>query len=243
LSEIHAKVRDTYDGSFIADERPANVPVNKRTTRFGSTRVNDIQARVAEAVDKASYDVYGTDSRSARMDNNTRNSTNVTLTSNTFPDTGTHQSFLLPDLPNLSELVSGVYENGAPVFPGKNKSRTTRFVSPPHDGGEPSYVRYHRPVDAVPIPEDEKALFVSLRLLQDKVAELELARSETEKRLEDMREENATLKADKARRQKEQYSRLRAYGSDEEEYGQINRKLSSEKSRMYPSLFSKCFTD
>ncbi|KAL1850850.1 hypothetical protein Plec18170_006687 [Paecilomyces lecythidis] len=232
LSDIHAKVRDTYDGSFIADERPANVPVNKRTTRFGSARVNDIQARVAEAVDKASYDVYGRDSRGARMDSNTRNSANITQTSNTFADTGTHQSFLLPDLPNISELVSGVYDDGTPVFPGKNKSRTTRFVSPPHDGGEPSYLPNHRPIDAVPIPEDEKALFVSLRLLQDKVAELELARSETEKKLEDMREENAVLKADKARRQKDQYNRLRYYGSDEEEYGQANRKLSTEKNRL-----------
>ncbi|KAJ9290177.1 hypothetical protein DTO027B5_1422 [Paecilomyces variotii] len=232
FSDIHAKVRDTYDGSFIADERPSNVPVNKRTTRFGSARVNDIQARVAEAVDKASYDVYGRDSRGARMDSNTRNSANFTQTSNTFADTGTHQSFLLPDLPNLSELVSGVYDNGTPVFPGKNKSRTTRFVSPPHDGGEPSYVHNHRPVDAVPIPEDEKALFVSLRLLQDKVAELELSRSETEKRLEDMREENAMLKADKARRQKDQYNRLRYYGSDEDEYGHATRKLSTEKNRL-----------
>lgn len=194
LSEMHAKVRDSYDGSFIGDERPAQIATNTRSTRFGNP--NNSQ-EIADAVERASREAYAKELRKASGGSTPRKTGNNHT--NTMGDTMTRQSFLLPDLPNISELVSGVYEDGTPVFPRQHRMRSTRFVSPPHDGTDVSISREHIPLDAVPIPEDEKALFVSLRLLQDKVAELEMYKSEAERRIENYREENALLKAGRSR--------------------------------------------
>ncbi|KAF7597283.1 hypothetical protein BBP40_008125 [Aspergillus hancockii] len=219
LSEMHAKVRDSYDGSFVGDERPPAAASNARPTRFGSHQI-------ADAIDKASQEAYTRETRRGKQPSNSR-----LASMNMAGDTATQQSFLLPDLPNLSELVSGVYEDGTPVFTRQNnRTRTTRFVSPPHDATEVSLTRDHVPLDAVPIPEDEKALFVSLRLLQDKVSELERAKSEAERKIEEVKHENASLKAGKPR-SKDKHSRSK-YDTDEDDHrkdrlANENRKLEA----------------
>lgn len=199
FSDMHARVRDNYDGSFLADERPMPVDIKTRSTRFSYPGNSQ---EIAGAIERASREAYekernghstGTPRKHASATHNSNNN-------NTIGDSVTRQSFLLPDLPNISELVSGVYEDGTPVFPRQHKMRSTRFVSPPHDVTETSVTREHIPLDAIPIPEDEKALFVSLRLLQDKVAELEMFKSDAEKRIQNYREENAALKAGRSRR-------------------------------------------
>ncbi|KAL3473540.1 hypothetical protein BJX99DRAFT_248848 [Aspergillus californicus] len=195
LSEIHAKVRDSYDGSFIEDERPPAVTASSsRPTRFGNANISN---QVADAVERASQDAYAKEVRRAKSRAGT----------NAGGDTGTQQSFLLPDLPNLSDLVSGVYEDGTPVYTRQPRVRTTRFLSPPADATGASFSREHVPLDAIPIPEDEKALFVSLRLLQDKVSELERGKADAEKRLEDMRQENTFLKGGKTRTERESHGK------------------------------------
>ncbi|KAL4902264.1 hypothetical protein BDW74DRAFT_169725 [Aspergillus multicolor] len=191
LSEIHAKVRDSYDGSFLEDERPPVASTStSRPTRFGN-------AQIADAVERASQEAYVKEARRAK----------ARPSANPGGDTGTQQSFLLPDLPNLSDLVSGVYEDGTPVYTRHPRTRTTRFVSPPADATEASFSREHMPLDAIPIPEDEKALFVSLRLLQDKVSELERAKADAEKKLDDLRQENTFLKGGKSRRERESHGK------------------------------------
>lgn len=188
LSDMHARVRDNYDGSFLGDERPAAMASNTRSTRFGNQNHSQ---EIAEAVERASREAY----TSERAKTNAQDSPRPTVNGN-MGDTFTRNSFLLPDLPNLSELVSGVYEDGTPVLPRQTKMRSTRFASPPHDNAEDvSFTREHMPLDAIPIPEDEKALFVSLRLLQEKVTELERFKSNAENKLDIYREENAALKA------------------------------------------------
>ncbi|KAL4784846.1 hypothetical protein BJX76DRAFT_326205 [Aspergillus varians] len=187
LSEIHAKVRDSYDGPFLEDERPpAATTSSARPTRFGNAHLSH---QIADAVEKASQEAYVKEARRAK----------ARASVNAGGDTGTQQSFLLPDLPNLSDLVSGVYEDGTPVYTRQPRTRTTRFVSPPADATDASLSREHMPLDKIPIPEDEKALFVSLRLLQDKVSELERAKADADKKLEDMRQENTFLKGGKTR--------------------------------------------
>ena len=242
LSEIHAKVRETYDGSYISDERPSNVVLNTRTTRFG--QAGDISAQVAQAVDKASRDVQSRDVRREKHTAQLRSTqVNATYSSSNFADTLTHQSFLLPDLPNLSELVSGIYEDGTPVFSRQHKSRTTRFVSPSGKAVDASLTHDHLPLHSIPIPDDEKALFVSLKLLQDKVADLELAKSEAERRLEDIRQENVTLKGDKSRQQKDQYRQLRSTEDGEGEERRANRRLASKRKSMCGYSWSFLLTD
>lgn len=185
LSDMHARVRDNYDGSFLGDERPVQVASNTRSTRFGNPNHSQ---EIADAVERASREAYTTER--AKTTEGTPRSGNANM-----GDSTTRNSFLLPDLPNLSELVSGVYEDGTPVLPRQPKMRSTRFASPPHDATDMSLTREHMPLDAIPIPEDEKALFVNLRLLQEKVTELERFKSNAEKRLEVYRDENAALRS------------------------------------------------
>ncbi|KAJ5759142.1 hypothetical protein N7520_006298 [Penicillium odoratum] len=217
LSDMHAKVRDNYDGSFLGDERPAPVETKSRSTRFGN--VNQSQ-EIADAIERASQEAYAKEIRKGNPAATRRPVGNATHTN--MGDTMTRNSFLLPDLPNISELVSGVYEDGTPVF---SHRRSTRFVSPPHDGADVSLTREHMPLDAVPIPEDEKALFVSLRLLQDKVSELEMFKSDAERRLETYREENAALKAGRSRHSEK-------YAVDDGENRKSSKRAASENQKL-----------
>ncbi|EAW10342.1 uncharacterized protein ACLA_048110 [Aspergillus clavatus NRRL 1] len=218
LSDMHAKVRDSYDGSFLGDERPQPIATSTRATRFGNVNLSH---QIADAVERASQEAYAKEMRRGKMPSNLRN-----VSGTGAGDTGTMQSFLLPDLPNLSELVSGVYEDGTPVYSRQGRARATRFVSPPHDGAEVSMTREHIPLDTIPIPEDEKALFVSLRLLQDKVSELERAKSEADRKIDEMRQENAALKAGRSR-QKDKHGRSRVYESEDDDYRR-NRQLAGD---------------
>ncbi|KAJ5095967.1 hypothetical protein NUU61_005323 [Penicillium alfredii] len=223
LSEMHAKVRDNYDGSFLGDERPAPVAANSRSTRFSNPHNSQ---DIADAVERASREAYAKEMRRGSMPNNvSKPAANVTHTSNAPGDTMTRQSFLLPDLPNISELVSGVYEDGTPVFSRQQKMRSTRFVPLEQDATDVSLTREHMPLDAVPIPEDEKALFVSLRLLQDKVSELEMFKSEAEKRLEGYRQENATLKGNRPRNSDR-------YETDDVDHKRGSKRLASENQKL-----------
>lgn len=231
LSEMHAKVRENYDGSYIADDRPQGLPLNARTTRFG-VNYRDVSAQVAAAVDNASREVPVRNPQRTRMETSShQEQVNPTFTMNTLADNGTHQSFLLPDLPNLSELVSGVYEDGTPVFSRNSRARVTRFVPLSGLPAETSHNMGHLPLESVPVPEDEKAIFVSLKLLQSKVADLEMAKADAEQRLESLAQENAQLKKNEYRRQKEQYNHPQV--STEEFSGRINEIEGAERKRRH----------
>ena len=109
------------------------------------------------------------------------------------PSTGqnaTAQSFILPDLPNLTELVSGVFGDGTPVF-SKTTPGRSRFAAPPGGGRRPNHI----PIDSVPIPDEEKAIFSALQQLQDKVAQIEAERSEQDRRIEEQDLELIELRA------------------------------------------------
>ncbi|KAK4862535.1 hypothetical protein LT330_002668 [Penicillium expansum] len=226
FSDMHAKVRDSYEGSFLGDERPAPITTKTRSTRFGNANTSQ---EIADAIERASRDAYAKELRkSAPSTAGTprKSSANATNTNtNIIGDTMTHQSFLLPDLPNISELVSGVYEDGTPVYSRQGKMRSTRFVSPLHDHTDVSLPHEHMPLDAVPVPEDEKALFVHLRLLQDKVAELEMFKSEAERRMDSYRQENSSLKASRPRQSSAKYESEEKKGSKRLEHE--NQKLDA----------------
>ena len=104
-------------------------------------------------------------------------------------DNGPNQSFILPDLPNITELVSGIRQDGTPLFSRSSKSRS-RFVTPA-DSRKPA----HQPVASVPETTDEKVLYASLQLLRGKVAELEKHKEQSEKKLEESELEVLHLKS------------------------------------------------
>ncbi|KAJ5543325.1 hypothetical protein N7461_009328 [Penicillium sp. DV-2018c] len=224
LSEMHAKVRDTYEGSFLEDERPVPITTKTRSTRFGN--VNTSQ-EIADAIERASRDAYANEVRKSASNAGTprKGSANAANT-NTVGDTMTHQSFLLPDLPNISELVSGVYEDGTPVYNRHGKMRSTRFVSALRDNTEMSHPHEHMPLDAVPVPEDEKALFVHLRLLQDKVAELEMFKADAVKKMDNYRQENASLRANRPRQSSAKHD------PEDNDNKKVAKRLMSENQKL-----------
>lgn len=226
LSEMHAKVAETYDGSYLSDEKPASVTATTRNTRFGRAKSGDYTANDAQGIEEPA--------------NHAKQYAIGASANNTMSDMPTQRSFMLPDLPNLSELVSGVYQDGTPVFTRQGKPRTTRFISPSHTNTENKLG--HINVGSVPIPDDEKAIFVSLRLLQEKVAQLELEKSETERNAEDMRQEVMILKSENTNRQKRERNRSTGDGDG---YDKKSRKLAVEKSsQQFPNeAHSIGFTD
>ncbi|KAL5451371.1 hypothetical protein PMIN06_006261 [Paraphaeosphaeria minitans] len=174
LAQLHAKLSE--DESGLMQERPPTTTFQHSTsTRWGNPRSRQT---------------------SLQMDGNVDASQHLTATPRSRPATAqnpTAQSFILPDLPNLTELVSGVFEDGTPVF-SKNAPMRSRFVAP-GKGGNGGRQPLHIPVDSVPIPKDEKAIFAALQLLQDKVAQMEHERAEQEKKIEDQELEIIELKA------------------------------------------------
>jgi hypothetical protein len=59
-----------------------------------------------------------------------------------------------------------------------------------------------------------------------------MAKSEAEKKLDDAREENHLLKAEKTRRQKEQYDRLKLFGGEDGDQARGHTKLLQDKNSM-----------
>ncbi|KAI6845815.1 hypothetical protein KC327_g15734 [Hortaea werneckii] len=111
---------------------------------------------------------------------------NPTAQSGTF----TANSFMLPDLPNISELVSGKRKDGTPVF-NRNAASRSRFTSASWQATHTE----HATLQNVPVPDEEKAIFSSLQLLRDKVAQLETANSEAERRVQDYEGEVIDLRS------------------------------------------------
>ncbi|OCK84625.1 hypothetical protein K432DRAFT_288476 [Lepidopterella palustris CBS 459.81] len=185
LAQIHARVT-SEDESFI-DERPPTVTFTAKNTRFGGSRSRQSSAqRTEQPVRSASTPQRGM--------NGTPRSTQMT-------GNATAQSFMLPDLPNLTELVSGVFQDGTPVFSRTARARS-RHPAAGGSGRNTSRQPNHTPIDSVPIPSDEKAIFASLQLLKDKVAQLEQDKAESEKKMEEQEIEIIELRAANEAREK-----------------------------------------
>ncbi len=201
LAEMHARVTDEDDASYVSEERPPTVNITARNTRFGSAQSRQPSAAPASVPNKfTSTDNFLKElSQGANKGQELKQQANGTTASNTMTGNATQHSFMLPDLPNITELVSGVYQDGTPVFSKHGKSRS-RFTSANH--AQASKKPEHLPMDAIPVPEDEKAIFVSLKLLQDKVAELENNRSDDEQKISELDRENSALKAEKKERER-----------------------------------------
>jgi hypothetical protein len=178
LARMHAKASE--DESSFMEERPPTLTTNStKNTRWGNRQTS---LQTDGMVDSNSR-IHATP--------RSRHSTSQNATA---------QSFILPDLPNLTELVSGVFEDGTPVF-SKSAAARSRFSAPSNGGRRPQHI----PIEGVPIPEEEKAIFAALQLLQDKVAQMEHERAEQAMRIEEQDLQLIELKAaaqaqDKARR-------------------------------------------
>ena len=199
LSEALHKARvEHVDGSFLAEEAGNTATFNTRNTRFARSR----QTSAAQPQQQTPR----------------RNTTNnATAQSN---------SFMLPDLPNIAELVSGTRRDGTPLFARTTKHSSqsrSRFTSGTYNSKplRPEHV----PIESVPVPEDEKAIYASLQLLRDRVAQLEVEKSEATKRAEEREIDIIELRAQLAVAQKRPDSGLgsSAGSGDEDADGHIGK--------------------
>ncbi|KAJ4992004.1 hypothetical protein SVAN01_02599 [Stagonosporopsis vannaccii] len=201
LAQLHAKLSE--DESSFMQDRPPTLTVNStKNTRWGN------RSR------QTSLQMDGIVEESGRT--NTKPHSRPSTAQN-----ATAQSFILPDLPNLTELVSGVFEDGTPVF-SKNTSSRSRYAAPPGGSRRPNHI----PVDSVPIPDEEKAIFSALQQLQDKVAQIESERSEQERRIEEQDLELIELRANVQAQEKSR----RSDSANDSEAGKGHWKV--EKTRL-----------
>lgn len=225
LAAMHARVRDENDVSRISDERPATIDLTVKNTRFGNMKTQHSASN-----DLALPTTYTSNNGLAGAFNlSNKQKHPYTMNSNQ----GTQQSFVLPDLPNISELVSGVFEDGTPVFSRHGKARVSRFAtSQDHRQASKKYVG----VDEIPVPYDEQAIFLSLKLLQDKVALLEGNNAEAETLIQTLEKENRVMKAEKASRRKSSHRSDSALGTTDSDAGEEtaggSRKAVIERNRL-----------
>nr|POE49123.1 spindle pole body protein ppc89 [Quercus suber] len=136
--------------------------------------------------------------------------------------THTANSFALPDLPDLTELVSGTRKDGTPLFARSTNPRLNRRFGP---GSTKSLHPEHVPIESVPTPEEEQQIYASLQLLQDRIANLEMDKSEAHQKQQEY--ENQIIEL-----QSQLYAERRrpdsALGSDDGQQAQeVSRKESN----------------
>jgi regulator of replication initiation timing len=222
LASVHTRVSE-YAGSQASDERPVTLNLTNRSSRFASRNVPSGSAGKLPST-------FGT-SKTFLDDLKKKSSTKAqSAIRGTTNNQGTQQSFLLPDMPNITELVSGVFEDGTPVFSLTSKSRPSRFIPGPKKRSP----LVHAPVESIAIPEEEQAIFVSLKLLQEKIADLEQHRSEAEATIQELQEKNRQLEQEKQekRRARRSDSALASSGSDAGDDMGGTRRNVIEKARL-----------
>lgn len=195
LSDMHAKANDESIASFISSDRPEDATTNiTRNTRFSRSR------QISQNDNPLFY-----------FPKSRQTSPNSSLN---FTGLQTQRSFMLPDLPNITELVSGTRRDGTPIFPRSAKSRS-RFTAPNHNSGNTETLTHLR-VNSAPLPREEKIINVSLELMGDKVIHLQKENSWLKMKLEENVTRTNTLQTH-TRTMEELQRPDSGLGSDDEE--------------------------
>ena len=188
LSEKAARLRGGKDTSQISNQRPPDVDVTVRGSRFGGAK----KQRNSTGESLPSRFSSRQDFVQQPIQINHTGSQGQIVQDLPTSNTGTQQSFAVPHMPNITELVSGVYENGTPVFSHDGKSRM-----------HPQQRQTSRPdpaqVDDISVDDEEQDIYVSLKLLQDRVVDLEYERAETDFFVQELQQKNKSLETEKAR--------------------------------------------
>ncbi|KAI9834691.1 MAG: hypothetical protein M1826_000093 [Phylliscum demangeonii] len=231
LAEMHARVRDEKDESLLTDERPVTMDLTARSTRFGQAQGRATSADSTRA--SAPSGKHPVTSRSAHGGQTPMG--RGKLNANVAGGTVTEPSYMLPDMPNISDLVSGVYHAETSVGSGRGAAGS-RFAPNRVNGAELDEID-HAEINGVPVPSEEKVILVSLRILQDKVAELETERAEAEVTIHELNAEITALKGEQKewtrRRRSDGASKSdRSVGEAVEHSEKESRKMAAEKLRL-----------
>ena len=220
LTAMHARVRDENDMSVISDQRPPSGELTVRKTRFGNGKPTP---------NVFSNGLPTNFNASQGLQPPTPAGRPLIAKAKTPPAT---QKSVLADAPNVSELISGVFEDGTPVFSRHGKPRAFQHDFVEGNGG----TERHANVDDVPVPFDEQAIFLSLRLLEDKVAVLERSKAEAEVAVKDLQEQNLRLQFEQSGRRRASHRSDSALGTTDSEGGDEmtggrQRKVVIERNR------------
>ena len=202
LSAMHARVREENEISQLNEERPPTAELTVPSTRFRGNRQS--QNPLENGIPKRFH------SSSGFHGFHSEKPAKKGVYNHSRTPQRTQQSFALPEMPNMSELVSGVFEDGTPVFSRSGKSRATQ-------GRNGLKQCTYTDVHEVPVPYDEQAIFLSLKLLQDKVSMLEREKAGIEVTANDLKEKNLRLEAEKTQQRRHTYRNDSAIGTTDSE--------------------------
>lgn len=223
-----ARILSEKDVSTIIEERPATVDLTVRSSRFGGTRNLKPSTGEVLPVRFSSKQDFVQTLPKPNLTNTQGQHTQETAT----PTYGTQQSFAVPNMPNVNELVSGVYEDGRLVFSRDSSARASR-------GSNVQQRQTSRPdlvhVDDIAVDDEEQDIYLALKLAQDKVADLERERAETEVFIKELENTNRVLESEKARQrlQRSDSAIGMTDGASDggDDMGSGRRKLLIEKNR------------
>jgi len=224
-----ARIISEKDVSTISEERPPTVDSTVRSSRFGGTRKQKTSTGEVLPGRFSSKQEFVQTLPKGNLTNAQGQHTQETAT----PTYGTQQSFAVPTMPNVNELVSGIYEDGRPVFSRDGAARAAR-------GSNLQQRQTSRPdlvvVDDIAVDDEEQDIYLALKLAQDKVADLERERAETEVFIQELENRNRVLEAEKARQRLQRSDSAigmtdGASDGASDEMGSGRRKLLIEKDR------------
>ena len=186
LAQMHARVAESEPSVTI--DRPAIIHVKARSSRFGSARSKQPStaparnARKFETPNDFLHDLAHYVNKVSNPNPPEKNGTNTA--GGTVPNT-TQQPFTFPNMPDLSELVSALPQDASPV-PTRNIKPASRFVSAsgPHAG-----------VRSIPVPGEERAIAMSIKIMEDRLDHHEYEKASLQKDIQDLKSKNATLQA------------------------------------------------
>ena len=160
------------------------------------------------------------------------------------PEAQTTATLLLPEVPNLTELVAGVYDNGTPNFSDKNKGRASRFSTASQAGENTNRISLLDAPEATP-KYDEKKLLASIRSLENQVAELQHHQAESEHTIHYLRQKafEAESKGRSVGKRSDSALGSISGGSDGEDKSAGDyRKLMIEKNRKSQEILCRAST-
>ncbi|KAI9674890.1 MAG: hypothetical protein M1829_003630 [Trizodia sp. TS-e1964] len=221
---LQARVRDENDKSFMSADSSHSPAITIPKTRVNSK--NAIQTIEPSTPKRPLFPARPAQHQfheDSEISHTPLNTPNVTV----------QPSFVLPDLPNINELVSGAYRNGSPIFSRHVKS-PSRFASTPTPRSPSKAARKfeHAPIDNLPISSEDRAIFLSLQILQDKVIELEKRDATREDILACLKNENVRLKLDL----KQQKARINSAAGFEERGGEGTGQLGGSRANLIAQI-------
>ena len=145
------------------------------------------------------------------------------------------KSVTLPELPNLTELVSGVFENGTPVFYPQASSRFSSNARTYQNADNAKVAKYAEKIET---PVDDKRIMASMDYLQTTVAELKKDIDDAEQTIRQLQKETTTRRGEfGSRRSRRSDSAMGStdVGSDVGEHRAADqRRMSTENFRILP---------